>query len=175
MSESIVEHVQNKLKAGREARAKAAAEANAPKISLKAVATDEMGVITFIGGAAGSADKLDLDGEFIGKADLVKMAFDFCSAEGRTFKANHSEPIDCALVESFVGAPIIKDGDALRTLKVDETLTKDMDVVGINIEKGNETHWFMSVKPADSEVVEIAKAGGIAGGSWGAFVSKTEV
>lgn len=175
MSESIVEHVQNKLKAGREARAKAAAEVKTPQISMKAVSTDELGVITFIGGAAGSVDKLDLDGEFIGKADLVKMAFDFCSDSGRTFKANHSEPIACALVESFVGAPIIQDGDSMRTLKADESLTKDMNVVGINIEKGNETHWFLSVKPANSEVVEIAKAGGIAGGSWGAYVSKTEV
>jgi hypothetical protein len=97
------------------------------------------------------------------------------SAEGRTFKANHSEPLDCTLVESWVGAPIISDGDALRTLKADETLAEDMNVVGINIEKGNETHWFLSFKPSDPEVAEIAKAGGIAGGSWGAFVSKTEV
>jgi hypothetical protein len=175
---SIVESVQQSLKAGREARAKAAelaAQSAGPQIALKAVGYDELGVVTFIGGAAGSPVKLDLDGEFLSKADLTKMAFDFCSDTGRTFKANHSEPIGCALVETWVGAPIIKAGDGMRTLKADETLTKDMDVVGINIEKGNGSHWFMSVRPEDPEVVEIAKAGGIAGGSWGALVSKTEV
>jgi hypothetical protein len=164
MSDQLVEQIFEKRKADNAARLKAAAT-EASQITLKAV----------IGGAAGDVNKLDLDGEFIGKADLCKMAFDFVSAEGRTFKANHSEPLDCTLVESWVGAPIISDGDALRTLKADETLAEDMNVVGINIEKGNETHWFLSFKPSDPEVAEIAKAGGIAGGSWGAFVSKTEV
>jgi hypothetical protein len=174
-SEALTGRIFEKVKAGREARVKAAAEATKPQIALKAVTTDEFGVITLIGAAAGSPSKIDLDEEFLAKADMIKMAFDFCSDKGRTFKANHSEPIDCALVESYVGAPIIKDGDVERTLKADEVFDPALYTGKVDHTKGSETHWFFSVKPSDPEVVEIAKAGGIAGASWGALVSKTEV
>lgn len=150
-------------------------------MAFKAIGHDDLGVIVGIGGAAGSPEKLDLDGEFLSKADLQRMAMNFCASPTRKFKANHQEDIEVQLVASWVGAPIIEvaaksDGaPTMRALAESETLTKDMNVVGIDTRKGNERHWFVAVKPTDPEVVEIAKAGGIAGFSWSGLVSKTEV
>jgi hypothetical protein len=147
-------------------------------IAFKAVRSqkaDELGVIELIAASSGSPDKLDLDSEFLGKADVVKMAFDFCSDEGRTFKANHKDPLECKLVESFVGVPIVKAGDETRVLKADEVLTPEMEILGVDRQKADHAYWFVTVKPQDSQVLELAKSGGIAGASWGATVTKTEV
>lgn len=143
--------------------------------AFKAFGVDaELGIIYGIGAAAGSPDKLDLDDEFVSKGDLVKMAFDFCSG-ARTFKANHKEELSADLVQSWVGAPIIDTEKGLRRLDERETLSPEMNVVGIDVTKGAETHWFVAVKPHDPEVVEIAKKGGVAGFSFGAAVRKVEV
>ena len=140
-------------------------------VSFKALASHE-GYITGIGAAAGSPDKLDLDGEFVNKADLQKMAYDFTSAPKRTFKANHKEEIDAKLVQSWVGAPIIADGEGVRVLKADEKLLPDMEVVGIDIRPGNESHWFVGAKLPDALA---SKAAEVVGFSFGAGVTKVEV
>lgn len=197
MAGSLIAGVQSAFKASREEAKKvsdkaaadlAAALANtgatvpteapakkARGMAFKAINVDDMGVITFIGGAVGDANRLDLDGEFVAKGDLITMAFDFCSAPERVFKANHEDVVKADLVQTWVGAPIIKDGDAIRSLKADEVLTKEMEVVGISTEKGAETHWFLSARPQDPELIEKAKKGDIVGGSWSASVTKTVV
>lgn len=184
MKPTVIEGVQNAFKAARDEAKKAAetaAQATAGEASkargmaFKAINVDDMGVITFIGGAVGDVKRLDLDGEFVEKGDLLTMAFDFCAAPERTFKENHETVVKADLVQSWVGAPIIKEGDAIRTLKADEVLAKDAQVVGINIEKGAETHWFLSARPQDPELIEKAKKGDIAGGSWSAAVTKKVV
>lgn len=161
-----------------DAAAPADGEQKASSVSFKAIAVDEFGIVYGIGGAAGSTAKLDKDGEFIEKGDLCRLAFDFCAKGGRKFNANHDRgwSIDAQLVESWVGAPIIRKEGATRTLSANEVLDPaTMTVIGINVEKGNETHWFVGVKPLDPEIVELAKSGGVAGFSWGAHVSKVEV
>lgn len=140
-------------------------------VAFKALAAHE-GYITGIGAAAGSPEKLDLDGEFVNKADLMKMAYDFTSAPKRTFKANHKTEIDAKLVQSWVGAPIIEDGDGVRVLKADEKLTPEMNVVGIDIRPGNESHWFVGAKLPEALA---DKAGEVVGFSFGANVNKVKV
>ena len=156
---------------------RAAVVTEVPTTAFKAIGTNDLGCIRLIGASAGSPNKLDEDKEFFEKADVIKMAFDFVSKSDRKFNANHNEdePLNVTLVESFVGAPIIKADEKERMLKPDEQLTDDMEVVGINIEKGNETHWFLTVRPEDPELYELAKAGGIVGASVGALVTKVEV
>jgi len=178
MADNVVSAVQLIYKAGREAVKKAAESASSAKALahvFKALSIDEKGVITGIGGAAGDINKVDLDKEFIEKADLMDLAFDFCGSANRSFKANHTDDLGADLVESWVGAPIIKDGDAVRVLKADEVLDDKMEVVGISTEKGAETHWFVGVRPHDQKVVEAAKAGELAGFSFSAIVTKTVV
>ena len=151
-------------------------EGKAKEVAFKAISVNEFGVIYGIGGAAGDPTNLDLDGEFMEKADLIRMAHSFSAKSDRKFKANHKGEIACDLVESFVGAPMIEDGSGgMRMLKAGERLTRDMSIAAINVQKGNETHWFVGVRPTDPDVVARSKRGEIAGLSWGAKVSKTEV
>lgn len=179
--ESVQGEIASVLRAARENRIQDSVKTEAAQekggVVFKAISCDDFGVIVGIGGAAGSVNKLDKDGEFLEKGDLMAMAFDFTAAASKSFKANHDDnvSIDAQLVESWVGAPIIKDSSGIRTLKADEALTPDMDVVGIDVTKGNETHWFVGVRPSDPQVVEAAKAGKIAGFSWSGFVNKTEI
>jgi hypothetical protein len=102
----------------------------------------------------------------------MKMAYDFTSAQKRTFKANHRDEIDAKLVQSWVGAPIIADGDGVRVLKADEKLTPEMQVVGIDIRPGNESHWFVGAKLPETLA---DKAGEVVGFSFGAGVTKVKV
>lgn len=158
----------------REQRAKAAAIKSQ---SFKAVATSDtdLGVIIGIGAAVGSPTNLDLDGEFIEKADLFKMCFDFTGSAKRTFKANHKDGIDCTLVMSWAGAPIVEVDKAARMLEDGEAISDDMKIVGISLDVSKATHWFVGVKPNDPEILEAAKAGEIVGFSWAGFVTRTEV
>lgn len=149
--------------------------AEAPTMAFKAIGSTTEGVIIGIGAAAGNPDKLDLDEEFVSKADLVQMAYDFCSSKDRTFKANHREKIDCDLVASWPGAPIIKNGSGVRLLDDNEYLDDSMEVVGISTAKGAESHWFVGVKPKDPEIAELAAKGGIAGFSFGAHANRTAI
>lgn len=146
-----------------------AGKAGEKPYAFKAISTNDTGVILGIGAAA---ENIDLDDEVMRKADLVRMSYDFCSASTRTFKANHKEEIGCDLVASWPGAPIFKSG---KVLKAGDAIPADDPIIGINIEKGSETHWFVAVKPHDAEVLETAKKGGIAGFSWSGLVKKTPV
>lgn len=144
-------------------------------VSFKASGVSEQGIIYGIGGAVGSPNKLDRDGEFLESGDLCSMAWEFCGGK-RTFKANHDADMDCELVESWVGGPIVEQNGFKRTLKASETFDPStMTVIGIDTRKGYESHWMLGVRPKDPEIVKLAKAGGIAGFSWGSFVEKREV
>lgn len=154
-------------------RAKAAIEK--PKLAFKAIGAGIDGIIVGIGASAGSPSKLDKDDEFVDKAGLVKMAYDFCSAKDRTFKANHKEEIAVDLVASWPGAPIVKSGSGVRCLEIDEPLTDAYEVVGIDIAKGSESHWFVAVRPKDPEIAALAAKGGIAGFSFGAIVNREPI
>jgi hypothetical protein len=146
----------------------AAVEAGKAKpYSFKAMSVDEQGVIIGIGAVAGN---IDLDNEVLQKAALVDMAYTFCSNEKRVLKANHSEDLTKAeLVASWPGAPILKSG---KTLKAGESPTAEDPITGISIAKGSETHWFVAIRPNDPAVIELAKKGGVAGFSWGAYCTK---
>lgn len=161
----VLDSVRQTFKAARERGS--TDKATAKPYAFKAVSTDDTGVIVGIGAAA---ENIDLDDEVMRKADLVKMAFEFCASKARTFKANHKEEIGCDLVASWPGAPIFKSGNVL---KAGEALPTDDPIIGINIEKGSETHWFVAVKPHDASAVEAAKKGDIAGFSWSGPVKKT--
>lgn len=138
-------------------------KAAAPR--FKAIAVDD-GVIIGIGAYA---ENVDLDNEVVDKANLVKMAYEFCASADRTFKANHQEELGADLVASWPGAPILKSG---RKLADGESLPDDDPVIGISLEKGAESAWFVAVRPHDPEVAKAAKAGEVVGFSWGATVTK---
>lgn len=147
-------------------------------VAFKAVGVDEFGVITLIGGASGTPDKLDLDGEFVSKGDLIKMAFDFAANAQRTFKANHSEPIECELVENWVGPLLVDGGSGVRALKANEKLDlSKMSVRGVGVRDQSDAgaYWLVGVRPKDPEILEMAQKGQIAGASWGAQCNKVEV
>jgi hypothetical protein len=135
----------------------------------------ELGVISLFASAAGVTDK---DGEIVPQSDLVAMAHNFCAAKAREFNANHGQNhfdlSKAELVESIVGAPVLKSG---RVVKLGEELpaVSDDPVVAINIEKGNEAYWMFSVRPNNDEVVEEAKKGGVIGSSWEGLCRKVEV
>lgn len=134
--------------------------------TFKAIPSDNQGVIIGIGSAAHIVDR---DDEVVTPAALLGMAYDFCASKAREFRANHDAVIDADLVASWPGAPILKSG---RVLGVGEELPTDDPVVGINIEKGNETHWFVGVRPHDERIVEAARKGEVVGFSWGGFAAK---
>jgi hypothetical protein len=123
--------------------------------------------------AIGASVNLDLDGEMLAQKSMVTMAHDFTAGD-RVFKANHAEETEMDLVESMTGVPIVEENGALRTLKSSETVTDAMNVVGIDF-KADATHWIVGLRPKDSAIMEAAKAGEIAGVSWSAYVTKTEV
>jgi Putative phage serine protease XkdF len=134
--------------------------------TFKAVAVDDQDVIIGIGSAAHIVDN---DDEAVTPAALIGMAYDFCASKAREFRANHDAILDADLVASWPGAPILKSG---RVLGAGEELPADDPVVGINIEKGNETHWFVGVRPHDKRIVKAAREGEVVGFSWGGFASK---
>ena len=162
-----------------EAAATAAATASevGKAAAIKPYAFKALGVDTgdhsVIVGIGAAAENIDLDDEVVRQRDLVAMSYDFCASKARAFKANHTDPLPKAeLVASWPGAPILKSG---RVLKAGEALPTDDDVIGINIEKGRETHWFVKVRPNDPAIVEAAQKGDVAGFSWAGLVNRTPV
>lgn len=150
-----------------------AEEKAAQIVTFKAIAKRQ-GLIIGIGAASGSVEKLDKDGEFVDKADMVRMAHDFTSTDKRVFKVNHEDEIDAKLVRSWPGAPEIADADApggRRTLKAGEVLTDEMHVVGIDL-IADESHWFVGTQLPQSLA---DKADAVVGYSFGAAVTKREV
>jgi hypothetical protein len=139
------------------ARTLAAAKTKAEAVvTFKASSVDDHGVI--YGVAASTA--LDHDGETTEKGAIVRMAYEFCGAEQREFKANHGETLKAKLVASMPGAPIYaEDGVTIKA---------------IDITAGAETHWFVGVKPEDPAIVEAAKCGLVSGFSWGGLALKAE-
>jgi hypothetical protein len=146
----------------------------APKFTVYKADTETGVIYTF----ASAAAITDADKEAVPQADLIAMAHGFCASKGRAFNANHGQDhfdlSKAELVESIVGAPILKSG---RVMKLGEELPKAEDdpVVGMNIEKGAETHWLIGFKPNNEAVVEEAKKGGVVGASWEGFANKVEV
>ena len=154
------------------AEAGKAGAVDAKPYAFKALGVDS-GDDSIIVGIGAAAENIDLDDEVIRQRDLVAMSYNFCASKARAFKANHADALPKAeLVASWPGAPILKSG---RVLKAGEALPTDDDVVGINIEKGRETHWFVKVRPNDPAIVEAAKAGAVSGFSWGGMVNRTPV
>ncbi len=165
-----------KLLAAAEAQAAAAAASSAAAAAggetkaapvFKAAYTSDDGVVYCIGAYAGN---VDLDKDVLQTKALVRMAYDFTKAGTRTFKANHNEKLEADLVASMPGAPILKSG---RVLKAGEDMPDDDPVTGICL-KSEPIAWFVGIRPHDPEVVKLAKAGKLAGTSWGAFASREE-
>ena len=159
----------------REGRAAKASVVTHPVVSndlvthrFKAFAADD-GVIIGIGSYA---EMVDLDNEVVRKSDLVKMAYDFNASKERKFRANHKADIDCDLVASWPGAPMLKSG---KVLTAGEPIPDDDPIVGISLEKGSETAWFLAVRPHDPLIAQAAKAGDVAGFSWSGYVTRTAV
>jgi hypothetical protein len=134
--------------------------------AFKTLAADD-GVIIGIGSYA---ELVDLDGDVIKTGDLVRMAYDYCASTSRAFKANHKDEIDCQLVASWPGAPVLKSG---RVLRDGEPLPSGDPVSAISLEKGCETAWFIAVRPRDQKVFEAAKAGDVVGFSWSGPATRT--
>lgn len=139
------------------------------KATFKAVNVDDHGVIVGIG-ASISVDRED---DAVQKGALLGLAYEFCASKGREFRANHDPEVvlDAELVASWPGAPILKSGTILQP---GQEIPSDDPVVGINIEKGKETHWFVSIRPKDKAIVDAARKGEIVGFSWGGMVLKSE-
>jgi hypothetical protein len=169
MSDKLIDAVKATFRASRERAARLEAEQTKAVQSFKAIAVDEeLGVLTLIGSAAHIVDRED---ESVEKGALIRMAFDFCASKGRTFKANHAHEIDCDLVASWPGTPVLKSGVMVGP---GDAIPADDPIVAINIEKGNETHWFVGVRPNDPEVLKAAKNGEILGASWGGHATKID-
>lgn len=136
-------------------------------MSFKAVAVDAQGVIIGIG-ASIAVDNQD---EAVQKGALIGMAYEFCASAERQFLANHDQKakVDADLVCSWPGAPVLKSG---KILAPGEDVPEGDSVVAINIEKGQETHWFVGIRPKDETVLKAARDGEIAGFSWGGFAAK---
>lgn len=136
-----------------------------PQATFKAVSVDDHGVIIGIGAVSGN---VDLDNDIVEHAALLNLAYSFC-AGNRTFKANHKTEIGCDLVASWPGAPILKSG---KTLAFGEETPDNDPIVGISLEKGTESHWFVAVKPHDPKMLKAAKAGDITGFSWAGMAER---
>jgi|GEM_PF-3642572 len=114
----------------------ASAHARTPKATRKAVAVDNQGIVVAI--AAVEAGET---------GTLRAVAYDFCA------KANVTNG---DLVASWPGAPLLKSG---RVIAKGEVLPDDDPIVGIDILKGHETHWFVAIRPHDDSIIEAARAG----------------
>jgi hypothetical protein len=132
-------------------------DGKAKPVSFKAISVDH-GVIIGVGSVADIYDKED---ELVEKGALIGMAFDFCAREKRVFKANHTDEIECELVSSWPGGAIkATDAEGKET------------IIGIDIRKGVESHWFVGVRPKDPAILEEARKGNLAGFSWSGGADK---
>ena len=146
-----------------------AARQPSPVQTFKAVNVDNQGVIIAIGASVG----LDREDDAVTKAALIGMAYDFCAASNREFRANHDAEavLKADLVASFPGAPILKSGAILAP---GAEMPEGDEIIGIDIRKGNETHWFVGIKPHDPAITEAARKGELAGLSWGGYARKED-
>lgn len=137
--------------------------------AFKAVNVDNQGVIIAIGASVG----LDREDDAVTRGALVGMAYDFCASSNREFRANHDADaiLKADLVASFPGAPILKSGALLAP---GSEIPDDDEIIGIDIRKGNETHWFVGIKPHDPAITEAARKGELAGLSWGGYARKED-
>jgi hypothetical protein len=134
-------------------------------IFKSAYVDEEEGVVYAI---AATSETVDLDDDILSSRALVQMAHDFTSSGKRTFKANHGAELKAHLVASITGTPMLKSG---KTLKAGENIPANDPVVGLSL-GGDQTCWIVGIKPEDKAIVELAKAGGISGLSWGAFAKR---
>lgn len=128
---------------------------------------------TVIIGIGAVAENVDLDNDVLSKAALKRLAHDFCSNRNgeQKFKANHGEELKCDLVQSWIGAPIVRASDGtLSVLKAGQCWPDSATYAGISNE--DDTHWFVAVQPSDPNIVQMAKAGQIVGFSWSGFVQR---
>lgn len=139
----------------------------AKAMTFKAVSVDDRGVIYGIGGSI-ARDKQDEDVE---KGALIGLAYDFCARADRTFRPNHDQTatVDAELVESWLGEPVLKSG---RVLAPGEAVPANDPIDLAQCRKGQETHWFMTVKPKDPAILDAARKGELVGFSWGGFARK---
>ena len=122
-------------------------------LKFKATGVDEpLGVIY---GIAATTD-IDDENESLTQKALTKMAFDYTARKTRETMANHASDCDFELVASMPGSPVY---DAKGGVFIDPL--------------GPRTHWFVGVRPKDPAVFAAAKAGEIAGFSWGGFTKKS--
>lgn len=128
-------------------------KAQAQAVTFKSALVDH-GVI--YGVAASVA--VDHENETVEKGAIVQMAYDFCGSDVREFRANHGEVLKAKLVASMPGKPIYaSDG---------------VTITGVDLAKGEETHWIVGVKPEDPAIYEAAKSGAIGGFSWAGHATK---
>lgn len=167
-----VEDVVRKAREERQDASKAKASgktAEAPEARpvFKAVNVDDQGVIIGIGASIAKDNEEDV----VERGALVGLAYDFCASKAREFRANHDEAVvlDADLVCSWPGAPILKSG---KILEAGVDAPADDPIVGINFEKGKETHWFVGIKAKDARITEAARKGELVGFSWGGLALK---
>jgi hypothetical protein len=136
---------------------------------FKAVNVDDHGVIIGIGASI----SVDREEDAVARGALLGLSYDFCASKGREFRANHDAEalLEADLVCSWPGAPVLKSGTILQP---GQEVPADDSIVGINIEKGNETHWFVGIRPHDARIVDAARKGEIVGFSWGGMVLKAD-
>jgi hypothetical protein len=140
-------------------------EKEAAGIVFKSAYVSDGGVIYAIAATSGT---VDLDDDVLSTAALVQMSHDFTSAGKRTFKANHTDAVEADLVASMTGAPLLKSG---KILSPGQSIPTDDPLVGLSLE-GEPTCWVVGIRPTDKAVADLAKAGGIAGLSWGAYAKR---
>jgi hypothetical protein len=147
-------------------------EEKATPVTFKAAYTGPGNVVYCVAAYAGNVDR---DNDRLERPTLVSMARDFMKASKREINANHStankgEPIDCDVVESVTGSPILASG---RTLKYGEEIPDDDPVTGIDL-KGDPIVWIAAIEVHDPAIVELVKSGAIIGTSWEALVKREE-
>ena len=124
MQQSLEEKIAAQFRASRDTRAAEATETPTdPVVETPADPKETAGPVTFkaayvsddgvIYGIGAYAENIDLDDEVLRTKALVGMAYDFCSATNRVFKANHQDVLAADLVASMPGAPILKSGRIL--------------------------------------------------------------
>jgi hypothetical protein len=141
-------------------------EAAAPVFKAAYISDD--GIIYAIAATSGT---VDLDDDVLQTGALLKMAHDFTASGKRMFKANHAEEVEADLVASMTGAPILKSG---RILGYGESLPDDDPMVGLHLEE-HPSAWVVGIRPKDRAIADLAKAGGIAGLSWGAYATRSPI
>ena len=182
MQQSLEEKIAAQFRASRDTRAAEATETPTdPVVETPADPKETAGPVTFkaayvsddgvIYGIGAYAENIDLDDEVLRTKALVGMAYDFCSATNRVFKANHQDVLAADLVASMPGAPILKSG---RILAAGEDVPEDDPITGICL-KSQPIAWFVGVRPQDPAISEMARKGGVAGFSFGALVAREAI